>query len=170
MPHIIVKAMLLVRNGLPAAPGEAQAGDKLLFSRGYDAVKKEAFLRPLGGHVEFGERGEETILREMKEELGCEALGVRFISMIENLFTYNGEQGHEIVLVYEGKLSDESFYKKDSFTFMEGERKTEAGWFSKSDAEKEGIPIYPPFAYFTLNYETRPSPPFQGGELKRGSE
>ena len=134
---IIVKAMLIVRNG-----------DKLLFSRGFDTVKREAFLRPLGGHVEFGETGAKTIRREMKEEVGCDALEVRFVSVLENVFTYNGKQGHEIVLVYEGELADESLYRKNTFTFMEGERETEAGWYSKEKVAKEGIPVFPPFPYF----------------------
>ena len=137
MSAIVTKAMLILRNK-----------DKLLFSRGYDTVKKQAFLRPLGGHEEFGERGEVTIHREMQEELGCDVEHVKFLSIIENLFSYNGKQGHEIILVYEGALADKSFYEKDSFSFMEGERKTEAGWFSKSAVEKSSIPIYPPFPYF----------------------
>ncbi|MSU56544.1 MAG: NUDIX domain-containing protein [Candidatus Taylorbacteria bacterium] len=137
MSAIIVKAMLIVRNG-----------DKLLFSRGDDTVKKESFLRPLGGHVEFGETGAVTIRREMQEEVGCDALDVRYVSTIENIFSYNGKQGHEIILMYEGKLADVSLYRKEKFMFMEGERETEAGWFSKADVEKENIPIYPPFNYF----------------------
>jgi ADP-ribose pyrophosphatase YjhB (NUDIX family) len=135
---IVVKAMCIFRR----------ADGKLLFSRGYDSVKKEAFLRPLGGHVEFGETGEETIRREMREEIGCEALHVKFLSVIENRFTYNGEQKHEIILMYEGKLADESLYRKERFMFVEGERETEAGWYSKVDVEKEGLPVYPPFSYF----------------------
>lgn len=151
MKPITVKAMCIIRNGSPEQIRirRACAGDELLFSRGYDEVKKQAFLRPLGGHVEFGEKGEETIQREMREELGCEVTQIKFLSMFENLFTYNGKKGHEIILAYEGRLEDESFYKKDSFTFFEGDRKTEAGWFSKADVEKEGIPIYPPFEYFS---------------------
>ncbi len=137
MSSIVVKAMLIVRNG-----------DKLLFSRGHDTVKKEAFLRPLGGHVEFGETGAETIKREMQEEVGCDALDVRFVSAFENLFTYNGKPGHEIIFMYEGKLADESLYRKDKFMFMEGKRETEAGWYSKQDVEKEGSAVYPPFSYF----------------------
>lgn len=137
MTHITIKAMLIARNG-----------EKLLFSHGYDAVKGEAFFRPLGGHVEFGERGEETIRREMKEELGCDVLRVRFSGVIENLFTYRGTKSHEIILAYEGELSDASLYEKSTFTFLEGVEKKQAGWFSKADVEKEGIPIYPPFGYF----------------------
>lgn len=129
--------MLIVRNE-----------DKLLFQRGYDDAKKEAFLRSLGGHVEFGETGEETIKREMQEEVGCDALNVKFLSLIENRFTYNGEKRHEIILFYDGELADKSLYEKESFSFMEGERKEEAGWFSKADIEEEGLPIYPAFTYF----------------------
>ena len=148
MSHIVIKAMLIVRN-LPAPGGGQAGGEKLLFSRGFDEVKKQAFLRPLGGHVEFGEKGEETIRREMKEELGCDAFHLRFVGVIENLFTYRGEKCHEIILAYEGELADKSFYKKDMFTFLEGERETKAGWFSKADVEREGIPVYPPFGYFS---------------------
>lgn len=137
MPNIIVKAMCLFRNG-----------DKMLFSRGYDEVKKQRFLRPLGGHVEFGETGEETIQREMREELGCGVFDVKFLSVIENLFTYRGKQGHEIILAYEGRLVDKSLYQKSSFTFFEGELETQVGWFSRADVEKEDIPIYPLFEYF----------------------
>ncbi|HCB35576.1 MAG: hypothetical protein A2W52_03025 [Candidatus Taylorbacteria bacterium RIFCSPHIGHO2_02_49_25] len=137
MSAIVVKAMLIVRNG-----------EKLLFSRGFDEVKNQGFLRPLGGHVEFGEKGEDTIRREMREELGCDTRNLRFSETLENIFTYRGKRNHEIILVYESELSDKSFYTKDTFVFWEGKRKTEAGWFSKTDAEKEKIPIYPPFKYF----------------------
>ena len=135
---VTIKAMCIFRKG-----------DKLLFSRGYDEVKKEAFLRPLGGHVEFGERGDETVRREMQEELGCDAQNVQFLSALENIFVYNGKQQHEIILVYRGELVDKTLYEKDSFTFMEGECKAEARWFSKADIEKENVPVYPPFNYFS---------------------
>lgn len=135
---IVVKAMCIVRNG-----------ERILFSRGYDEVKQQAFLRPLGGHVEFGETGKETVQREMKEELGCGLNDTHFLSVIENLFTYRGKKGHEIVLVYEGALSDRSYYEKGSFTFQEGDREVEAGWFSEEDVAREHLPVYPPFSYFS---------------------
>jgi ADP-ribose pyrophosphatase YjhB (NUDIX family) len=106
MPQIVIKAMLIVRNG-----------EKLFFSRGFDEVKGQAFLRPLGGHVEFGERGEETIRREMKEELGCDISHLHFLGVLENLFSYRGKSGHDIILAYEGELTDKSLYQKSAFTF-----------------------------------------------------
>ena len=74
--------------------------DHLLCAEGYDTVKRQTFFRPLGGGVEFGERAEATVARELHEELGMavevrEALGVT-----ENLFTYQGRPGHEVVFEY----------------------------------------------------------------------
>jgi len=138
MNHIVVKAMCIFRR----------SDGKLLFSRGYDSVKKETFLRPLGGHVEFGETGGQTIRREMQEEVGCTATDLRFLSVIENIFTYEGQGRHEMILVYEGELADRSLYEKERFMFKEGDRDAEAGWYSAHDVQKEGIPIFPPFNYF----------------------
>jgi len=123
-------------------------GEKLLLHRGFDKVKKEAFLRPFGGHVEFGETGEEAIRREIKEETGAELTDVRLLEVKENLFTYHSEPAHEIIFFYEGKITDESVLSKQTFSFTDGGRTIEAGWFSKDDVRKEELSIYPPFNYF----------------------
>jgi len=51
---------------------------KLLLNKGYDKVKNETFFRIIGGGVNFGERSEEALRREIKEELNSE---------IKNLWT-----------------------------------------------------------------------------------
>lgn len=38
---------------------------------------------------------------------------------MENIFTYNGDTGHEIVMVYDGKFVDSSIYTSDSFEGIE---------------------------------------------------
>ncbi|MEK7170409.1 MAG: NUDIX domain-containing protein [Patescibacteria group bacterium] len=136
MNSIVVKAMCIFRRG----------DGKLLFSRGYDEVKKEAFLRPLGGHVEFCEKGEDAIRRELREEVGSEIRNLKLLQVLENIFTYHGKSAHEIIFMYEGELENPP--TKDRFTFTDGGKTIEAGWFSKADVEKEGIPIFPPFNYF----------------------
>lgn len=45
---------------------------KNLVSTEHDPSKKETFYRPLGGGIEFSERGTETIHRELMEEIGAE--------------------------------------------------------------------------------------------------
>jgi hypothetical protein len=37
---------------------------------------------------------------------------LRYLGAIENLFVHNGQQGHEIVLLYEGRLADPSVYEQ----------------------------------------------------------
>ena len=46
---------------------------RILVGNAYDAVKQEHYCRPLGGGIEFGERGAEAIVREIREELGAAA-------------------------------------------------------------------------------------------------
>ena len=85
-------------------------GDRILVEKGRDEVKDETFFRLLGGTVEFGEKSAEAVRRELLEELGAEADVGRLVATIENLFTYEGEQAHEICLVYQCSLRDERFY------------------------------------------------------------
>jgi 8-oxo-dGTP pyrophosphatase MutT (NUDIX family) len=101
---IRIQALALVRRG-----------DRILVEKGRDDVKDETFFRLLGGTVEFGETGAETLLRELQEELGAEADVGRLIATIENLFTYEGEAAHEICLVYECTLREEALYGLDEW-------------------------------------------------------
>ncbi|MDO8564458.1 MAG: NUDIX domain-containing protein, partial [bacterium] len=136
-PQIVVKAMCIVRNG-----------EKLLLHRGFDEVKGEKFLRLFGGHVEFEETGEQAVRREMKEETGSDLSELKFLQATEHMFTYRGKPHHEIIFLFEGTLVDKALYDKKEFTFEDGGKTIEAGWFSKEDAEREGLPMYPPFPYF----------------------
>jgi len=58
-----------------------------------------------GGHVEFGEKAEETLSRELQEELGVSAKNMKFIGSAENFFEKDGEH-HEINIVFEASLSE----------------------------------------------------------------
>lgn len=88
----------------PLAVAVIRKNDKVLAVKGYDDKKDEIFYRLIGGGIEFGEKGEETIKREFMEELGFEPANIKYLTTIENIFTFNGRKGHEIVLVYEACL------------------------------------------------------------------
>lgn len=92
---------------------ETETSRNLFVMEGFDQVKGSWFYRPLGGGIEFGERGHETVKREFLEELGQELIGVRFLYALENLFTYAGQPGHELVMVYEGRFADKAVYELD---------------------------------------------------------
>jgi len=91
----------------------SQDGGILVFE-GHDPLKKETFYRPLGGTIEFGEHSRRTVERELREEIGAEVVGLEYLATIENIFVYNGETGHEIVLIYTGDLADPALYQRET--------------------------------------------------------
>lgn len=88
--------------------------DQIFVARGYDSVNGCAFYRPIGGRIEFGERGRETVTREVKEEIDAEVIDVRYLGALENIFQYEGKPGHEIVLVYDGRFADPALNRNDA--------------------------------------------------------
>ena len=121
-------------------------GDQILVGEGYDPVKREMFYRPLGGGIEFGERAEAAIQREIREEIGAEVESLQYLFTLENIFTFNGEAGHEIVMVFDGKLAGEEWYARDGIEGREfdGFRQAplKAVW-KRIEEFGAGAPLYP---------------------------
>lgn len=53
-----------------------------------------------GGHVEWGERAEDALAREWREELGVAARVGKFLGAVEHAFIQKGERHCEINLVF----------------------------------------------------------------------
>jgi len=85
-------------------------GDRILAAEAYDPLKDETFYRPLGGGIEFGELSRDALVREIREEIGAEVTDLRYLGTLENLFTFSGVPGHEIVLVYDAAFADRTLY------------------------------------------------------------
>lgn len=121
-------------------------GDTILAAEGYDDVKQQTFYRPLGGRIEFGETGAQTVARELDEEIHAAVANLRYLGALENIFIYNGQPGHEIVLVYDGDLVDTSLYQRE---FIEGWEDDDrllfvARWKSLDAFRQPGAPpLYP---------------------------
>ena len=118
-------------------------GDRILVGEGHDSKKGQTFYRPLGGTIEFGERGEETVRREFLEEIAADLTEVRYLGMLENIFTYEGRGGHEIVLVYDGRLSDVRLYKKETLQGDEFGQPFKAVWKRLDEFGPGKPPVYP---------------------------
>jgi 8-oxo-dGTP pyrophosphatase MutT (NUDIX family) len=117
---------------------------RILVAEGYDPVKQQRFYRPLGGGIEFGEPAVQTLHRELCEELGVEIKNLRYIGTLENIFTFNGERGHEIVLVYDGAFVDASLYDLEQIHGHEdaGHLPFIAMW-KRLDEFTNAEPVYP---------------------------
>jgi ADP-ribose pyrophosphatase YjhB (NUDIX family) len=103
----------------PLALALIRRGDEILVEGGRDDVKGETFFRLLGGGIDFGESGAGALRRELREELGSETDVQRLLGALESIFTYEGEPGHEIALVYECRLRDPQLYDRDEWEVSE---------------------------------------------------
>ena len=74
--------------------------DHVLLTDAYDATSGEHFSRPIGGSVEVGERAAEAVVREYLEEFGLRVEVIAPLGVVENLFDYEGQPGHEIVFEF----------------------------------------------------------------------
>ena len=118
-------------------------GDHILVTEYFDDLKQAYFYRPLGGRIEFGEYSQQTVARELLEEIGEAVTELRFRGMLENIFTYNGEKGHEIVLLYEGKFENPAMYAQDMIEGREGAARFTVRWMPLGFFRRGGAPLYP---------------------------
>jgi ADP-ribose pyrophosphatase YjhB (NUDIX family) len=117
-------------------------GSRILAGESWDSVKGQLFHRPVGGGIHFGETSREAMLREIREELGLEVEQLRLLGVLENLFTCEGEQGHEVVFVYDAQFVNKQAYERD-LVAMEAEVEFCAVWRDLSTITNDHIPLYP---------------------------
>jgi ADP-ribose pyrophosphatase YjhB (NUDIX family) len=103
----------------PLALGIIRRGEELLVFRGHDDVKGETFHRPLGGGIEFGEHADEALRREFQEELAAEVTDIALLGVVENIFTTDGRDGHEIVFLFSARFTDESLYRQEEIKILD---------------------------------------------------
>jgi ADP-ribose pyrophosphatase YjhB (NUDIX family) len=122
-------------------------GQEILVEQGRDEVKRETFFRLLGGGISFGEKGGDALRRELREELGVETEVERYLTTVENLFTYQGEPGHEIALIYECGLGDRRLYRLNEWEVIEstasGSLTHKLAWMPAESFVTGGELLYP---------------------------
>jgi 8-oxo-dGTP pyrophosphatase MutT (NUDIX family) len=132
-------------------PGQVRAiavcvfrdGDRLFLAEYRDPLTGEPFYRPLGGTIEFGEYSRDCIVRELREELGVEIVDPAYLGVIENVFTYNRQKGHEIVLVYQACFADASLYERESIVGRDDGGELVAVWKPLDYFRAGESPLYP---------------------------
>ncbi|WP_297577520.1 NUDIX hydrolase [uncultured Deefgea sp.] len=113
---------------------------QFLLAEGYDPTKNQHYLMPLGGSVDFGERSEAAIRREVLEEIGHEIQNLRLLQVIENVFTFDGVAGHEIVFVYQAELNAPLLHLRG---VESNGVEFNLRWLSREEIRKLAWPVFP---------------------------
>ncbi len=131
------------------ALGLIKKRDRVFISQGYDPVKQQTFYRAMGGGVDFGETSLEALQREFQEEIQAQLTNIHYLGCLENLFTFNGKQGHELLQIYQADFASPKFYELESLVFAEGKRQKTALWVDISRFKSGELLLVPePFLEF----------------------
>ncbi|PIR57977.1 MAG: NUDIX hydrolase [Parcubacteria group bacterium CG10_big_fil_rev_8_21_14_0_10_38_31] len=105
----------------PLALAIIKKDDSILVQVGFDSKKNQKFYRIPGGGIEFGETGIMALNREFMEEFGSKINNIELLGFVENIFTYEGESGHELVVVYKADLVKESLYHEEEIRILDND-------------------------------------------------
>ncbi|MBQ7410925.1 MAG: NUDIX domain-containing protein [Clostridia bacterium] len=125
----------------PVVLGIAKKNNKILVSEGYDKIKNQTFYRCLGGGIEFLETSQKALKREFKEELGIDIEVGEYCGIAENIFTFQGKDGHEIIFFYNIKIREEDY--KEKFPMIDDDGEGEAIWVDIDEFKNNKKILYP---------------------------
>lgn len=135
--RIRVKAFAVIFDG----PGEHHLVARM------STTEHPVFHRPLGGSIELGERSREAVIREIGEELGATLVDPELLGVLENIFTIEGELGHEVVFVYVGRLAEPDVVPPAGRSFVDTDEHGapgDEGWVEWRPVSGDpAIPLFP---------------------------
>lgn len=117
---------------------------RYLVADGYDPEKDEVFYRPPGGGIDFGETSEEALHREIHEEMGFDITNTHRLGVLENIFTFAGRKGHEIIFLYDADPVDPAIYEREELVGRDSDgRQFTCHWVDLDEVGPDHPPIYP---------------------------
>ncbi|MEA3533679.1 NUDIX hydrolase [Rhizobium sp. CC-YZS058] len=134
----------------------------LAFRDGHVLVHRathELFWSFPGGRAEIGEPSDETLRREMREELGVDVTVQQLLWTVENFFRYENRDYHEIGFYYRMRLPDSFPFHPSAIvhTNRDGKNDLEFKWAEATTASLKALDIPPYFIAETI--ETLPETP-----------
>lgn len=76
------------------------------------SLKQGHYFLP-GGHIEFGEKAEKALIRELGEESNIEISDLKFIGIFENFYKEDGQSHHEMNILYTGEIVSREIMPKE---------------------------------------------------------
>jgi 8-oxo-dGTP pyrophosphatase MutT (NUDIX family) len=137
--------------------------DRLLVVEYVHPADGRCYYRPPGGTIEYGEHSRAAAVRELREELGAEIHRLRLLGTLENIYTFEGRVGHELVQVYQAEFVDPAYYARPQFSGRETTRQGAAGAEGHKSIQLKWLPL----AQFVAAPDSGP-PPAAGNLLVPG--
>ena len=102
-------------------------------------INKDHYCLP-GGRIEIGESSEQTIKREIQEELGKKIDIIGYLATIENFFEMENKKYHEIFFIHKIEFANEED-KKINYTMnnLEGKEYLQYEWLDFDKVEEYTI-------------------------------
>lgn len=107
----------------------------------------ETFWTIPGGRAEIGETSEQTLVREMEEELGVAATVRRLLWSVENFFHYEGAHFHEYGLYYLMDIPESFPFHPTDIVHrnVDGKNELEFKWVRATKADLKALDLPPYF-------------------------
>ena len=100
--------------------------------------------RPPGGGVEDGESPEETVSRELQEELGMSITIARKLGYVDHTWHWNGREVHERAWLFLANcLDDPRLQKGETPDLLEGAHRRRTLWRPIDDDNRQLSPLCP---------------------------
>ena len=106
----------------------------------------EPFWTLPGGRGEIGEAAEQTIRREMHEELSTDVDVLRLLWLVENFFDYDGLNYHELALYFLIRFPrDSKLLTLGTFESTDGDTRLQFRWLPLHEETLASLPLLPSF-------------------------
>lgn len=122
---------LLIRDG------------RSLWIEAFDRVTGERYLLPPGGGVEFGERLEEAVKRELLEEIRVDVSEVEMLGFSENFLRFNRWDEHELVFVFAAQCPEGWPADFDPIEIADSGRRQRGHWMTLDELRSAEARLYP---------------------------
>jgi ADP-ribose pyrophosphatase YjhB (NUDIX family) len=122
--------------------GVAIHDDAVLLHR----ADRDSFWTLPGGRADHGESAEQTLKREIREELDTDVEVVRLLWFVENFFAHEGLRYHEIALYFLMRLPENSLPRRSAaFERTDGGTLFKCRWHPLQADLLTQLPVYPEF-------------------------